>query len=133
MSNVFMFYFCVPAITCMWSYCNVLQCMATLPRLTCLPVVTIVYDMAITQLKVQYLYDPDAARDTILATFVECDGNMRATADDLECHYHTLLRIIKKDSKLSVAVLKARKKMHRAGIQQRGFGSYQREAIEANA
>ena len=87
--------------------------------------------MSITQIKVQFLYDPDGAREQILETFSECDGNMRESANKLGCHYHTLLRIIKKDQILSNGILKERARLRAAGVHQRGFGSYQREAIEA--
>jgi hypothetical protein len=84
----------------------------------------------ITRIKVLHLYDPEAARDEIIEVFSECSGNMRQTAEELDCHYHTLLRLIKSDAALSEAVVSERTKMHSAGIQQRGFGQYQREAFE---
>jgi|FLLY01.1.fsa_nt_gi hypothetical protein len=86
--------------------------------------------MSITNIKVAYLYEPDAARERILETFSQCGGSMKATADALGCHYATLLRLIKKDSELADGVLREREALHNAGIQQRGFGVYQREAIE---
>tara|TARA_Y100000004_G_scaffold193825_2_gene257087 strand:+ start:132 stop:503 length:372 start_codon:yes stop_codon:yes gene_type:complete len=84
----------------------------------------------ISDLKVKYLYDKESTREHIIEVFSECDGNMRKSAEKLGCHYHTLLRIIKADDDLSRAIIKERERMHAAGIQQRGFGKYQRGSFE---
>ncbi len=86
--------------------------------------------MAITNIKVRFLYDPEAAREHVLEVFSECNGNMRNTAKRLGCHYHTLLRLVKSDEELADAIVKERGRLHDAGIQQRGFGRYQRGALK---
>jgi DNA-binding PucR family transcriptional regulator len=84
--------------------------------------------MSITSLKIQCLYDKVAARRKVLSTFTKCEGNMKATAEVLGCHYHTLLRIIKKDTILSASIVEERERLSASGIQQRGFGESQRNA-----
>jgi len=84
----------------------------------------------ITNIKILHLYDPEGAREKIMEVFSECSGNMKQTAEKLDCHYHTLLRLIKADPDLSEAVVQERGRMHYIGIQQRGFGQYQRDAFE---
>lgn len=84
--------------------------------------------MSITDLKVQHLYDKEAARARIMDAFVECQGNMKLTAEKLGCHYHTLLRLAKKDQVLSIRIVEERDRLRDAGVHQRGFGQSHRDA-----
>ena len=86
--------------------------------------------MSITPLKVEYLYEPELARERILDAFSMCDGSMKATARALNCHYATLLRMVKKDPELATAIIRERGRLQDAGVKQKGFGPYQRHAIE---
>jgi molybdenum-dependent DNA-binding transcriptional regulator ModE len=67
------------------------------------------------------MIDADAARNKILKALRECGGNARLAAEQLECSYTTLWRIINDDKSLHSSVVRLRKRLGREGWSQRGW------------
>ncbi len=67
------------------------------------------------------MVDPAKARDIVVNTLREHDGNAHQTAAELGVSYHTLWRLIGVDEVLSKRVAALRAELDEAGITQRGW------------
>ena len=77
--------------------------------------------MTISDLKASFQVMPVQTRKLILKAFTENLGNARRTADEFQCSYHTLWRIINDDGELRKKVEAIRRELSEQGIKQHGW------------
>ena len=77
--------------------------------------------MPVSNIKALHIVRPKEAGKLILKSFKSNDGNARRVADELDCSYHTLWRLIEGDQDLKNKVAALRDELANQGVSQRGY------------
>lgn len=75
----------------------------------------------VTNLKAMHMVDKPRATAAILEAVEKHSGNVRNAADELQCSYHTLWRLIVEDVELARRVRELRKRLADMGFSHKGW------------